>query len=175
MKWLLIVAGAIIIGSVIVGCSVRQSQITKKQLEEGRKDIIDRDFVATISKTEKPIVFTVSVKRVNRNVDKKIGSFALVVDFVLRDRRGKVFAAKPGNWPKYAEGIGPAFEKMRPFPVDSFSGTVKLIPKDLSPGKYQVEPYVRINEIGKDALRGPYTDGGSVAVPAGNKITLEIK
>lgn len=42
-------------------------------------------------------------------------------------------------------------------------------------GTYTIEPKVRIVEVGRDAVFGPYTDIGGVAVPDGNSVRVDLR
>lgn len=139
------------------------------------KDTVDNDFSVIVTNTKDSSIFNVELRKENLKVDKRIGSFAVLIDFILTDSKGHVYRAKDGETEKYAKSIDRSFEVLgeKKCPI---KGPVKLIKKGLKPGKYTMQATARIWEVGKDALRGHlYTDRGSVAVPAGNKITVEIK
>ena len=139
------------------------------------KDIIDKDFVATISATKTPLIFRIHIKCVNPKVDKKISSRERIfVDLTLKDNKGKVYTGELLRQ-TYAEEINYEFDPTDKVPeVSIHTGRVRLIKKGLPPGRYTIEPKVRIVESGKDAVHGQYMDMGSVAVPADNSMIVTI-
>lgn len=156
----------------LTGCGDHKGQKSVKE----PTDVVDHDFAVTIRKTSEPYVFEVEVKKVNPKADKKIGGPGGVVDLVLEDGSGKVFAAdKPWEGPKYARELTKVFEWPRSSAVASMKGKVQLIRGSLPAGKYKVEPRARFAEVGKDRLHGPYPDGGTVAIPAANSVEIQIK
>lgn len=174
-KWALVFLALVLSGTVLVFGYNRFHEYRLKQAV-GSVDVVDKDFVALIGTTELPYVYNIEVKLVNDSVDKKFSAlelFPVLVDFILTDVNGQVYTGDVGAQ-KYAENVEKEMAATNHY-VTQFSGQVRLIPKDLSAGVYEVEPRVRIWETGEDALRGPYKDFGSVAIPAGNKVTVEIK
>ncbi|OFX14431.1 MAG: hypothetical protein A2Z18_07930 [Armatimonadetes bacterium RBG_16_58_9] len=140
------------------------------------KDVIDRDFMATIAPTKTPYVYEVEVKRVNDKVDKSINNHSEVfVDLELVNSKGMTIA---GDFciQTFAEYVGDGFgpEDEKPY-LTGKKGRVRLVTSGLPAGKYVVKPVVRIPEEGKDRLLNPRADQGSVAVPAGNSIQVEIR
>jgi len=171
MRLALSVVVIAVIGVILVGCTKRQAQNVE------RKDVVDRDFVATIRKTKEPYVFEINVRKVYKTVEKDIGSFPVMADLALRDNSGKVFSGQSRETPEtpiYAREVGEVFDALRPYGARSLTGKVRLLADDLPPGKYVVQPRVRVHEGGKDLVRGPY-DSGTVAVPAGNSVEVEIR
>lgn len=138
------------------------------------KDVVDNDFIATIATTKEPLVFLVKVKLVNTKVDKKIHRAPGFVDLELRSRdSGRVYKG-PTLTPTYSEEVEPIFHSTKRSAPNRLSSRVRLFKEKLPRGSYEVRPVVRIVEIGKDALHGPYTDSGSVAVPAGNFVKVSL-
>jgi len=139
-------------------------------------DVADRDFVATIGSTKTPYVYSIEVKRVNNKVDKSINPYSEVfADLELVDSRGRTIAGDFGIQ-TFAEYVGDGFQggDLTP-PLTYVKGRVRLLTSGLSAGTYRVRPVVRIPEDGKDALSNPRADFGTVAVPAGNSVTVVIK
>lgn len=169
MRMLLI---ALVAVTLLSGCSTTRKQAMPPKTPV---DVVDKDFTATISTTGTPFVYMVTVKRVNSKADKKISSRErVIVDLTLKDSQGKVYTG--GLFERaYAEEVNYEFDPTDKLPeLPTQSGRVRLIKKGLPPGTYTVKPNVRIVETGKDAIHGPYTDMGSVAVPAGNSIQVTI-
>lgn len=158
----------VIISMVAVGCG---KDATKTQ----QTDVLDPDFVATISPTNTPMLFNIEIRKVNPKVDKSIGSFPVIVDFSLTDSSGKVYEADLSEQGKYAKEVGNVFDAIRQSETTYLKGRVQLVKQNSTPGVYKVAPRMRIIEIGKDAKRGPYPDGGTVAIKAGNSIKVTIK
>jgi len=134
----------------------------------------DKDFAATISSTKHPLVFRITVKLVNPKADKGIGPAPAFVDVVLESTNGAVFAGKPLTQ-TYVEEVDWAFSSEDRKPgLKTLSGRVRLLKSKLPKGQYTLRPVVRVVETGKDALHGPHTDFGSVAVPAGNSVKVTV-
>jgi len=174
---------AAMLGTMLCGCSHNRNAGSKAPPNAPpsvagamQKDVTDRDFVATISATKKPHVFLISIKRLNNKVDKVISNHeAVFVDLELRDRNGKLHTGRPLE-NAYAEDVNYAFDATDATPELPYkSGHVRLLSKKLQSGTYTVAPKVRIVEKGKDGVFGPYTDMGSVAVPAGNSISVKVR
>ncbi|MEN6520055.1 MAG: hypothetical protein ABFD46_02750 [Armatimonadota bacterium] len=167
---------ATILIGIIVAVGFVAYWIRVHTLAAARKDTVDRDFVATIQKTEDPYEFEISIKKTNKHVDKKIGGFAVVADLALRDSKGRVFPAEDDVNLSYAVEIGETFGIIMPPYMDSLTSKVRLIRRDLPLGDYIIQPRIRILEDGKDRLRGTlYCDGGTVAVPAGNSVKVKVQ
>lgn len=170
MRYILVLSLCIV--TLLAGCSARERAVRAKL----SSDVVDHDFVAIISNTNDPYIFGVEVKKVNSKGDKQIGALGGMVDLALTDRSGKKFTTdQPWDVAKYAEEVTEVFEWPRKTSVTSLKGKVKLIKTNLPPGTYTVEPRARFAESGKDRLSGPCSDGGSVAIPAGNSVKVTVK
>ncbi len=132
--------------------------------------------MATIAPTKTSFVYEVEVKRVNSSVDKTISSHnEIFVDLLLHDSKGRVL---PTDFciQTFAENVGDGFSPRDDDPFwTSKKGSVRLVTGGIPTGVYRVSPVVRICEEGKDQLINPRADPGSVAVPASNSVTVEIK
>lgn len=163
MRPILIVVIIVIICIVLFGCSKRKAP----PVETGSKleVIVDRDFAATIRKTKEPYVFEISLRQVSKEAGKAISGFPAIVDLDLRDGSGKVFAAKDWEKPQYAKEIGNVFSTTRlAASAEPLTGRFRLVRDNLPPGKYTVQPHVRIPQI------STITD-----YPAGNSVEITIK
>ncbi|MCX6343901.1 MAG: hypothetical protein NT018_02360 [Armatimonadetes bacterium] len=157
--------------ALLSGCTSQKKNVAAKQ----PSDVIDRDFVAHISKTSDPYVFEVTIKKVNSKVDKQISGLGGMVDLTLTNSSGKKFATdQPWDGAKYAKEVTEVFEWPRKANVTSLTGKVKLIKTNLPPGTYTIEPRARFSESGKDRLSGPCPDGGTVSIPAGNSVEIVL-
>ncbi|OFX14432.1 MAG: hypothetical protein A2Z18_07935 [Armatimonadetes bacterium RBG_16_58_9] len=161
MRLMLGIVVIVVISAVLSGCAKREAP---SPVTEQGDVIADRDFVAKIRKTKDPYVFEISIEKVNKNPNAGISGFPATVDLILKDSSGKVFASK--NWEKqqYAKEIGDAFSTARPVSVEPLTGKVRLVKNDLPPGKYTVQPRVRIRQV------WTITD-----YPAGNSVQVEIR
>jgi len=171
MKIVVGLAAIVLIAAIMVGCAKRST------VKAGKQDVIDPDFVATIRETKQPHVFEISIRKVNKNTDKSIGSFPVIADLTLKNSSGRVFSGdsqEKRETQVYAREVSEVFDMLRQPGSESLTGRVRLLTGGLPAGKYVVEPRVRIQEIGKGALGGPYA-GGTVAVPAGNAVETTIE
>lgn len=173
----------IIVAITLCGCShdnsgQARSNAAPSEMAKGQaaKDTVDKDFVADIVITKDKNVFRINIKRVNSSVDKVISNHeAVFADLELKDSKGKPHTGKVLE-KTYAEDVNYEFDPTDATPeLPNKSGRVRLLTKKLKPGTYEVIPKVRIVEKGKDAVYGPYSDMGSIAVPAGNSIKVNIK
>jgi hypothetical protein len=139
------------------------------------RDIEDRDFVAKMFATKDPNVFLIEVKLINPKVDKAIYSHERVfVDFALTSIDGTILSGPPLEQ-TYAAEVNYSFDPTDAKPELNYKrGYVRLLTWKCPPDLYRVEPKVRIVEVGEDSVHGPYTDMGSVAVPAGNSVQITV-
>jgi hypothetical protein len=170
MTRILLLTIVTISAAYLIGCGESNTHANRQV------DVVDRDFVATISATNTPLVLDVKIQKVSKEAKKQIDAWPPVVDFVLKDSNGKVYKPDYKAMPTYTEGVDATFGDIRKSgPADSISGKVRLRTTDLKAGSYTVTPQVRIQETGEGALSGPYNDGGTVAVPAGNSLKVNIQ
>ncbi|MEN6370440.1 MAG: hypothetical protein ABFD64_00345 [Armatimonadota bacterium] len=170
MRRYLILAVAIVVVVAVVG----NHAFKRWSYIRATTDVTDRDFIATISTTDTPLVVDVEVSKVNPVARKQIKGIPKVFDLSFKSKSGHVYGGKYTGQIQYASLVSG-----KPFifgkPSDSLRYRLRIITTNLKPGTYKVSPYVRITESGDDALSGPYADGGTVAVPAGNSIKVTIK
>jgi hypothetical protein len=160
---------------VIAAIAISVYAVRQHILAQAGNDVTDRDFIATISSTDTPLLVSLNVRKVNPRAQKQIKSLPIAVDFILEDSTGRVYRSEYLGQSKYAFQVsGSAFDMNRG-PANEVSGKVRIVTKSLKAGTYKVTPVVRIVETGKAASKGPYNDCGSVAVPAKNSISIVIK
>lgn len=132
-----------VVCSVFLGCA--RLPAPQRAVQQG--DVIaDKDFVARIRTTKEPYVFEVSVERVSGNPEAAIGGLPATVDLVLKDGTGKVYAARNWEEPQYAEEIGVLFSTARHDHSERLAGKFRLVKDSIPPGKYTVQPRVRIRQ-----------------------------
>jgi hypothetical protein len=143
----------------MTGCS-------RSKPPSAHRDVVDHDFIATIAPTRDPMTFIVRVERVNLRPRKEFAEGGHRFHLAARNAAGQSFTVPIGR----TQGLIPASSG-----ANSMECRIRIFPQNLPPGVYTVEPRMRILETGADALCGPYTDFGTVAVPAGNSSTITIK
>lgn len=129
-------------------------------------DVIDRDFAATIAPTSDPLAFVITVKKVNLKSRKEIVEGGNQFGLTIKNATGGILS-EPDSYKQKLTRVSQS--------TKSILCRVRVFPQGLPSGLYTIEPKVRILETGKDALSGPYSDGGSVAIPAHNTLTITIK
>jgi hypothetical protein len=130
------------------------------------RDVVDHDFIATIAPTPDPMTFIVRVERVNLRPRKEFAEGGHLFHLAARNAAGQSFTVPVGR----TQGLVPASSG-----ANSMECRIRIFPQRLPPGVYTVEPRMRILETGADAVSGPYADFGTVAVPAGNSVSVVIK
>ena len=139
------------------------------------REKIDCDFSATIQRTKEPYVFIVTVNKVYASRKALICRWAgIQYGFTLRNSRGAEIKGRPGN-PAYGEELGNGYSNWPPKDAATVTAKVRMVTKAIPPGTYTILPDVRIMESGDERLSGMYKDFGSVAVPAGNSVTVTVK
>jgi len=163
-----------LLGVAAVAASV--TYMVRKQLMD-TTPALDRDFVAIIYPTKMPLVYTLEIRKINKRADKQIRLTAVMMDFILRDSSGKMYASEDGGHPRYAEPLsGDAFDLNRRGASDVRTGKVRLRTAGLKPGIYEIRPQVRIWEVGTDRVTNPPANGSPyVAIPAGNSVKVTIR
>jgi len=163
----------IVIG-IITAVAVSVAYIIGFRTIAAREDVLDRDFVAMIHPTKTRLTFVVEVRKVSEYTRKQISVRPIYVDLTVEDSSGHVLTEGIGLR-RYIGSVSGNAVGSRKRPSESVTVMVGLATDELKPGLYEVEPRVRIIETGEDRLRGPYGDGGSVAVPSGNSVKVEIR
>jgi len=178
MKAVRLVAIVVILAVLALAVWYKESEnpeeARRRELARVRPDVTDPDFLATICSTKNTLVFKVQVRKVNPKADKQFVKFDMPVGLKLTDKNGKVYALPRGGC-RYSEEVDDPFTSKDPPVLDSIDRLSRVIRDNLPPGVYQVTPLVRIHETGKHRLRGPYADGGTVAVPAANSLKITLK
>lgn len=133
-------------------------------------DVIDNDFLATITPTNDPTTFVVKVEKINPKPQKELIEQMTWINITIKTVAGTVISKSLSGYIQNLGRVSSGGEY-----TTSLVAKFHIVQGKLSPGSYILEPKVRAVESGKDALSSMLQDGGSVAIPAHNTLTITIK
>jgi len=165
-EWREIVA-AVLLGICTTWCLAGCS---RSKPSSGFQDVVDRDFAATIAPTKDPMTFTVKVEKVNPKPRKELIEQMTWMNCTIKNAAGQVISRSMSGYVQNLGRVSSGGEY-----TTSLVARFRIIPGKLSPGSYVIEPKVRAVESGKDQLSSMLQDGGSVAIPASNSLTITLK